>query len=394
MIQVLSQASLALFGLFGVSVLVSKSAFTILYSIAVVYGLIKFKWNIILQLSILEKWMIALFPAAIVVSFFSVGGPSSAIEVLTRWTWPLIYFPMAYLHQNKDQRIIFIKGLALGLFIACLYSYLRFYREFNFDYDGRIRVASFWDILRWAYFCAVAVTILFTILIKKNFLDKKTWKIMFVLFTMALASLILTSSRGAWMGGLFGMFCALVSRRKSFKYYLGYGVLVCVILLTNAGIRDRILSSFNIKRQGDQITSEDGSNAGRLHMWKVATDLFKEVPFFGVGFKNSKPTLEQFIEKQGPEYAEKYTKIEYSYNDQHSSYVTLLLQFGGIYFVFLYAFFFIVTYRARHQEIFIPAMLCSYAVYFFYSAIVSFEAVIVFALLSLMILQLRKEPIK
>ena len=74
--------------------------------------------------------------------------------------------------------------------------------------------------------------------------------------------------------------------------------------------------------------------------------------------------------------------------------MTLLLQFGGIYFLFLYSFFFIATYKARREEIYIPAMICTYVVYFFYSAIVSFESVIIFGLLSFMILNLRKETIK
>lgn len=390
MIQVLSQASSILFGLFGVSFLVSKSAFTILYALVVLYGLFKFKWNIILELPILEKCMIALFPLAIGVSFFSVGESATAMEVLARWTWPLIYFPIVYLHQNKEQRLVFFKGLGFGLFIACVYSYIRFFG----DVDINGRVASFWDILRWAYYLAIAVTILFSMLLKPHFLEKKTWNIVFLLFVMAVVSLVLTASRGAWMGALTGTFCVLISQRKSFKYYVGYGFLVCLILFSSAGVRNRILSSFNVQRQGDKITSQDGSNAGRLHMWKVAMDLYQEVPFFGVGFKNSKPTLEQFIEKQGPEYAEKYTKIEYSYNDQHSSYVTLLLQFGGIYFAFIYGFFLAATIKARREEIYIPAVICTYVVYFFYSAIVSFEAVIIFGLLSFMILKLRKEPIK
>jgi O-antigen ligase len=389
MVQVFSQASTVLFGLFGLSVLTSKSAFTIFYSLVVIYGLFKFKWNIILQLPLLEKWMIALFPIGVLVSFFSIGGAPTAIEVLTRWTWPLIYFPIVYLHNNKEPREMFFRGLGLGLFIACVYSYLRFAFEYNFE--GRI--PSFWDLLRWAYFCATAVILLFSMLIRTDLLDKKNLRMIAVLFVMALVSLVLTGSRGAWIGAFFGMFCALIVQRKQLKYYFGYAVLVAILLLSSAGVRDRILSSFSVKKQGGQITSEDGSNAGRLHMWKVALGLFKEVPFFGVGFKNSKPELEKFLAKQTPEYVDKYTKIEYSYNDQHSSYLTLLLQFGGVYFVFIYSFFIVLTYQARKQQMLIPTLLGSYAVYFFYSAIVSFEAVVVFGLLSFMVVNLRKTKV-
>ncbi|MBC7753535.1 MAG: O-antigen ligase family protein [Moraxellaceae bacterium] len=381
-----------LFGLFGLSFLISKSAFTLLYTVVVLFGLFKFKWSIVPRLPVLEKALLVLFPVAIALNFFSVGGSGAALEVLTRWTWPLIYFPFVYLHENKNERILFFKGLGLSLLIACLYSFFRFSGEF--DFDSSARVSSFWDILRWAYFLAVAITILFSILIKTDFIDAKTWKFVCLLLVMAVASLVLTSSRGAWMGALAGTFCVLISQRKSLKYYIGYGVLVFLILFSNTGIRHRILSSFDIKREEGKITSEDGSNAGRLHMWKVATDLYQEVPFFGVGFNNSKYTLKDFIEKQGPEYAQRYTKIEYSYNDQHSSYMTLLLQFGGIYFIFLYGFFLVATYKARRDEIYIPAMMCTYVVYFFYSAIVSFEAVVIFGLISLMILKLRKIPIK
>lgn len=386
MVQILSQASAVLFGLFGVSFFVSKSAFTLFYSLAVIYGLFKFNWNIILQRPLIEKCMIALFPLAIAVSLFSLGGADTAVEVLARWTWPLIYFPIVYLHHNQKQRLIFFKGLGLGLFVACLYSYVRYFGEM----DTHGRVASFWDILRWAYFLAVAVTILFSMCIKSNFLDKKTMKLVILLLVMAVISLVLTGSRGAWMGALAGTFCALVSQRKSWKHFLGYAVLVFLIMFSNAGVRHRILSSFDVKRQGDQITSTDGSNAGRLHMWKVSTDLFKEVPFFGVGFKNSKPALEQFLERQGPDYKDKYTKVEFSYNDQHSSYMTLLLQFGGIYFLFIYGFLIVATFLGRREHIYLPAMICTYVVYFFYSAIVSFEAVVIFALVSIIILRLGK----
>ena len=382
----------ALFGLFGLSFLISKSAFTLLYTVVVLFGLFKFEWSIVTRLPVLEKVLIALFPVAIALNFFSAGGAGAALEVLTRWTWPLIYFPFVYLHENKRERILFFKGLGLSLFIACLYSFVRFSGEY--DFDSTARVSSFWDILRWAYFLAVAITILFAILIKTDFINARTRKFVFLLLVMAVTSLVLTASRGAWMGALVGTFCVLITQRKSFKYYLGYGVLVFLILFSNTGIRHRVLSSFDIKREQGKITSEDGSNAGRLHMWKVASDLYQEVPFFGVGFNNSKASLKEFIEKQNPEYAQKYTRVEYSYNDQHSSYMTLLLQFGGIFFIFLYGFLLVVTVKARREEIYIPAIMCSYVVYFFYSAIVSFEAVVIFGLISLMILKLRKITIK
>jgi O-antigen ligase len=378
-----------LFGLFGFSFFISKSAFTAFYTLAVVFGLFKYPWNKLKQSSVYEKWMIALYPTAIFFGFFSSGGSQVALDILARWTWPLALFPVFYVAQNKNVQKMLFKSLAASLLVACLYSYYRFYNEFDFVYSQQLRVSAFWDILRWSYFCAVALSVIFAYVVGDYSKTKKEKNLLIVLFVLTAISLVLTNSRGAWIGALLGLFVAIIVQKKSIKYYLGYFGIICVLLLSSEGVRNRIMSSFSIQKEGVKITSTNKSNAARLHMWKVALDLYQEVPFFGVGFNNTKPALEVFLEKQGESYVSKYTGGDYSYNDQHSSYIAMLLQFGGVFTVMLYALFFIVTWSHRKNAILMSAMACTFFVYLFYGCIVSFEAIVAFSLVSWMILNLR-----
>lgn len=331
-----------------------------------------------------------LFPLAVILSLFSLSGHEAAIDVLTRWTWPLIYFPALYLQKNSLTKKIFFQALSVSLFIACLYSYFIFFRDHNLKYTSMTRVASFWDILRWGYFCSVALTIQLSVLLRPQLLTKKMWRWVFVLFVMTLIALIFSNTRGAWFGALLGGLLVLITQRKSLKFYFTYILCVGLILLSSDSVREKLFSSFMIEKRGGQITSGNDSNAGRLHMWKVSWELYQEVPFFGVGFEHSREALKSFLSTKDPVYVQTYTGTEYSYNDQHSSYMTVLLQFGGIYFVILYGFILLTMYHTRKEMTYWPALVCTAVVYFFHSGIVSFEAVVLFGLCALALCQTSK----
>ena len=386
-----------LFGLFGLSFFISKSAFTIFYSCLVIFGLIQYPWKFLGQAHWSEKTMIALYPLAILCNFFSLGGVESSALVFARWTWPLLFFPIMYLKNHKSSLIILAKTLVVSLFVACLYSYYQFYKEYNFIYDTNGRVSSFWDILRWSYFCSIAVialfTVLFTVLVQENSLvqlNKNEFRILMTVFVMSVVSLVLTNSRAAWLGSILGIALSIIMQRKTLKYYVGLSIAVGLLLFTNDHIRSRMLSTFNVQNKNGEIVSNHRSNASRLDMWKVAIDISKESPFFGSGFENSKPTIENFLSRQTADYVNKYTKLDYSFNDQHSSYITMLFQFGAIYTIILYTLFFAVTWLNRRDVILIPLVMCTYFIYLFYGSIVSFEASIGFGLISFMILNLKK----
>lgn len=389
---------MVLFGLFGLSFFVSKSAFTLFYGLAVLFGLYQFEWRSFFKRSYLEIAIIFLYPLAIFLNLFSMGGfEHGAVNVLQKWTWPLVYFAVDYLQKNKPERIFFFKALGVSLFVACVYSLLIFLVGANFVFSTKLRVASFWDISRWGYFCAMAIIILLSLLIDKKALDGSQWKKILVLFFLCCFCLVINNSRAPMFGALIGIVVVLFMHRVSIKYYLGFLLAVVLLISSSAGLRARILSSFSIERKDGQIVSQNDSNAARLNMWKGTMDLYKQTPYFGVGFDYTKPAFEKFfatMKTVDAEYVSRISAGEFSYNDQHSSYLSVLLQLGGIFFVCLYSFFLLVLYHGRRDKIYMPALLCTGIIYIVYSGILSFEAIVIFGLSSFLITQPQKKTVK
>ena len=125
---------------------------------------------------------------------------------------------------------------------------------------------------------------------------KKRW-----LFCAAIIFLadILTFSRGGYVGLLGGlMFLLFVFRRKLFMRYkiwsfLGLAFLI-IVLIAPGPISRRFFSSFNL---------EEGSNSGRLAMWREAEKNIAEHPLFGVGIGNFPLAVDPLVTYREPIYA-------------------------------------------------------------------------------------------
>ena len=159
----------------------------------------------------------------------------------------------------------------------------------------------------------------------------------------------------------------------------------------NTTSMDRIKSIFAVQVQSEQFTSADPSNAGRLHMWKVALDFFQEQPFFGTGFESTEVPLRKFIENKGAEYSDRFTKTEFSYRDQHSSYLNTLVQMGALFFTYCWIGIIIIFYqiviafwraRTKNSLYVLAGSLYCFIVFIFYSAFNSYEAIYLIGLLT------------
>jgi len=101
----------------------------------------------------------------------------------------------------------------------------------------------------------------------------------FILFT----ALILTFSRGAYIGIIAGVISALIIYRKNISERIKLPAIIIglafllALFFTNNPIQNRLLSSFD--------TSE-GSNLGRFSMWKEAALTIEKHPLLGTGIGN------------------------------------------------------------------------------------------------------------
>ena len=390
--------------LLGLSVCTSKSLYAIFTVIVILWTFLdKSKFQIWSK----NLWIVliaGLFPLAILFSLFSIGGVTSALFIIKSWYWPLVACPVAIVASDRKSISPILGGLFLGLVIASLHSY---FNAFEFVSSNRnvafmsdaFRVTSFWDISRWGFFSGLIILFLLQLLAISKRYERVTYGL---LFTITLIPFLLTNTRAPLLA-LTALSILLILSDRSVRKY---GLFLIAFLLIFAGTipkyQERFLSIFQVHLAEEKLVSTNQSNLARLNMWKVATDFYLEQPFFGTGYENSEMPLRNFLQQKGSAYIKNYVSQDFSYSDQHSSYVTTLVQFGLIFTVIsflLYAVIFTKTFiyfwKTKDFISRFSLMGLSYCIiiFFFYSALSSYEASVFFVLLSLAALCYSSEPI-
>lgn len=134
-------------------------------------------------------------------------------------------------------------------------------------------------------------------------------------------ALVLTLSRGGWVGFAFGMFVFLLLIEKRLLLSiipLGLGA----IYFLPQTILNRILSIVNFA---------DSSNSYRIRMWKITLDIIKDNWLVGVGFGHLpfKATFETYIRTMPTYHA-------------HNTYLETMAEMGVLGFIIFIAFIFIL----------------------------------------------------
>lgn len=383
----------AVFFLFGLALFTSKSGITLFGSVLVLWSLFKIDYKKILNENPWILVVVSFFPVALLLNLFSLGGPQASLKVIQSWSWPLYILPFQVLLQDQKAVKVFAAGALSSFVVACGMALYRFGSEFLWQFEASVRVASFWDIGRWAYFLACVAVLAFAVAVHWWYSLKtpRNLKIAAVtLLFLSLIFLVLANSRAAWLGAAFGIGLLGISSKRYFKMMLALGLISVLTLAAVPGVSTRLKSSFSAKKENGVITSTDASNAGRLHMWKVNADFFKENLFFGTGFESAEKPLREFIARQGPEYIKDYIDPEFSFRDQHNSYLWILVQMGLVFALYFWAAIAILVGKSilpffRTDDISFKVAFAVLAaqlfMFIFYSAVSSYEMLWFFPLL-------------
>lgn len=153
--------------------------------------------------------------------------------------------------------------------------------------------------------------------------SKKVHKkaIFLVTSLILILALVLTLSRGGWVGFAFGMFVfvLLIEKRLLLSIIpLGLGA----IYFLPSSILNRILSIFNFA---------DSSNAYRIKMWNITLDIIKDNWLVGVGFGHLpfKATFETYIRTMPTYHA-------------HNTYLETMAEMGILGFIIFIIFIFVL----------------------------------------------------
>lgn len=383
-----------LVALFCISIFVSKSGLSIFGSLLILISLFLIPWKDVVKKRKEILIFVSLYPLAIICNFFSLGGLGSSLKVAASWPWVLLALPaLVVFLRPRDQKIALVSGI-FGFTVACFLSFYYFFHNYDGIFAPNVRVPSFWDISRWGLYLASSLIAL--IALTKLFRDKKERRLFYLmqsLLVIGAASLLLSNTRAPWLAaaiGIFVFFCLYPRMLKSFRAYVVI-LILCFALVP--ALRARVSSMFEVQTTADgKITSTDGSNAGRLHMWQVAMDFYKEQPWFGTGFENTEEHLRAYLDQRGEEYKAKYVTSEYSYRDQHSAYFSNLVQMGILFSVVFWgvlAYLFVgfvriwLLNRSLWAGTMIALMVCHGVLFVFYSSNNSFDMVALFPFIAL-----------
>lgn len=269
----------------------------------------------------------------ILMSIFSLFYASSKTAVISETMRFMEYVIIFYLILiNADTKFV-NRGMMLfyiSMLVSAAYGIFQF--AFNLSsfevgsYVNRGRVYATFDNPN--YWGAAVNLIIFFPLISyiENKKDRKIYNV--VIFIMLLANLILSFTRGSWLGFALGLlFLAVIKYRKwllAIPFVAGGSMLIPFI-------RERLLS----------ILQFQDTTLGRIKLWKTGWYMFKDHFWLGVGNGN-------FLTYY-PEYIKKHPTLTVYKNQAtvHNSYLKMFAElgiFGGLIFTGIYGMMFYMTY--------------------------------------------------
>jgi len=229
---------------------------------------------ILILISYLSVWNSCLrhsLPAPISTSSYMFMEWKNYAEML------LLYFLALNISSDeKDQKTIVLVMSLVVLFIS-IRSYRNFSGGLSFSYDKRDPGPFMWVGLGsnhyGAFLSYMASFFLGLYFFTQEKIKKRTYLATVIL---SISAMLFTYSRGAYLATLavFSFF----GLRKRILLAIVIGLVFSWQFVLPSSVVDRISMTEDTSGQ------VDSSAAGRLVLWKLATDLFHENPVFGIGF--------------------------------------------------------------------------------------------------------------
>jgi O-antigen ligase len=169
-------------------------------------------------------------------------------------------------------------------------------------------------------------------LLNTNFKDKKMiWLISATSLILLLASLATTYARGGWLAFIIGAIVMILIRlplKKALSLIL-IGVFALFVLVSQSPIIiKRFLSIF-------QFTN--GSQSDRFNLWAANWEMFKDHPWFGVGYNLNRQMVKPYLEKLG--------FFDHFLGHAHNIYLQILAGTGLLGFLMISTFFILLVKR-------------------------------------------------
>lgn len=269
----------------------------------------------------------------------SVSISASINELLRFLSYILLYYIIIFDIRERED----VKNIMLMLIAACIlvsvFGLIQYFTGFGLSKDYIVEYGSVESrrIPSTMYnpnnFAAYLMLTSFPILLFGLYTKDRKYRISLIaLFCLMAVNLLLTFSRGAWVGfALSAAVLAIVYNPR--VLYIIAGVSVPSLFINS--IRERFLSIFT-------LTSD--SNVTRLRLWQTGLKMAHENPILGVGLGNSIYRYDEYIKR----FPQLDTVYHYTMYPLHNSYIKVLAETGVIglaAFLLIIGYMVIKTYK-------------------------------------------------
>ena len=322
--------------------------FSVLLTLSSMYIIIT-RWS---QLSNNFKRVIfvcsSLFSIGLSFSYIANFDTHDSYVFLKKNIYLLIIPSLILYHQTKENRNNSILLFVIATLVSAIYSIANFVVIDNFNLDARS--LGFLDYARHINILLMSISCLLVHL-SYNCQSASHKFIGFSLLSILFISLIISGTRGGWVGAsvILTYFSIIVFRAKSLYFFSALIVIAFSIgsLLPeqSAPIKERFTSIFDL--------STNVSNSARLTMWKGGVDFIESAIvdnpkslLLGSGPYNSDKNYKSFILEKPIDDQMRYMTdgVLYGGSDFHNTYIDLSVKSGVIYGIVLVSFLFYIVF--------------------------------------------------
>ena len=299
-----------------------------------------------INLAVEEKYILVILILLPIFSLFSAGGIYSFQRALEKsYRYIGLFFIPYFLWKDRVVKIV-LSLFSLSIIISFINGIL-YYKKLKWNFNVRFLSFSS-NTLDEAHILAMGSML---ILVAIVYYIKERKYIFTSLFTftliLAVAALVMTQGRGAWLGFGAGLFVISFFLFKSKKIFIAITILT--LLLGYGGINSKALENNKYIKRFESIKNKDNS---RILLWESGIEMYKANSIFGVGRDNagdySLEYMKNHFKGQKPNYFSKKMMELAGAGNLHSLYVTSLAEEGILSIPFIGMFLFILYKQIRY----------------------------------------------
>ena len=332
--------------IYTLSLFISKSGVNIGLGFLVLAFLLYLYAKRKINLTTEEKYILVILILLPIFSLFSAGRTYSFQRALEKsYRYIGLFFIPYFLYKDRVVKIV-LSLFSFSIIISFINGIL-YYKKLKWNFNVRFLSFSS-NTLDEAHILAMGSML---ILVAIVYYIKERKYIFTSLFTftliLAVAALVMTQGRGAWLGFGAGLFVVSFFLFKSKKIFIAITILT--LLLGYGSINSKALENNRYIKRFESIKNKDNS---RILLWKSGIEMYKANPIFGVGRDNagvySLEYMKNHFKGQKPNYFSKRMMELAGAGNLHSLYVTSLAEEGILSIPFIGMFLFILYRQGRY----------------------------------------------